>query len=95
MRTLTTAVAYDNFDINFTSSEPTIENPSKFISATSATAIPLYGVENPESLRCSQQLWEKDLRNPSPGAVPIKINLDDVRDFHLHSSTNKKSTHEK
>ena len=38
-----TSFAYDNFDINFDSPEPTVENPSKFISATSATAIPLAG----------------------------------------------------
>ena len=69
-----TSFTYDNFNINFTSPESTVENPSKFISATLATAIPLFGVENPEALRCSQQLWEKDPHKPSPNAVPVKIN---------------------
>ena len=90
-----TSFAYDNFDINFNSSEPTVENTSKFISATSATAIPLFGVENPEALCCSQQLWERDPRNPSPNAVPVKINIDDLRDFHLHSTTNKRHSGDK
>ena len=89
VRTLTTAFAYDNFDINFKSWEPTVEHPSSFVSATSATAIPLFGITNPDALRCSQRYWEKDPRNPSPSAQPIKINADDLREFHLHSSSRK------
>ncbi|KIL64923.1 hypothetical protein M378DRAFT_58294, partial [Amanita muscaria Koide BX008] len=41
VRTMTTAFAYDNFNMDFKTSEPTIEHSSSFISATSATAIPL------------------------------------------------------
>ena len=92
---LTTSFAYNNFDINFTSPKPTVENPSKFISATLATAIPLFGVESFEVLCCSQQLWEKNPWNPSPDAIPIRINLDDLQNFHLHSVTNKKNTGDK
>ena len=89
VRTLTTAFAYDNFDINFKSPEPTVERPSSFVSATSAIAISLFGVANPETLRCSQRYWEKDPRNPSPSAQPTKINADDLSEFHLHSSSRK------
>jgi hypothetical protein len=89
VRTLTTAFAYDNFDINFKSPEPTVERPSSFVSATSATAIPLFGVADSEVLRCSQCYWEKDPRNPSPSAQPTKINADDLSEFHLHSSSRK------
>ena len=53
VQTLKTSFAYDNFDINFKSSEPTIECPSTFVSATSATAIPLFGADNLEALQCS------------------------------------------
>ena len=90
-----TSFAYDNFDNNFTSPEPTVKNPSKFISATSATAISLFGVENPEALHCSQWLWERDPWNPSPNAIPVKINIDNLRDFHLHSTTDKKHSGDK
>jgi hypothetical protein len=89
VRTLATAFAYDNFDINFKSSEPTVEHPSSFVSATSATAIPLFGVSNPEALRSSQCYWEKDPKNPSPSAQPIKINLEGLSAFHLQSSSRK------
>ena len=65
LRSLKVAVAYDNFDINFKTSEPTIAHRSSFVSATSATAIPLIGVENIDALRCSAALWSVDPRNPS------------------------------
>ncbi|KAM6504000.1 hypothetical protein JOM56_000943 [Amanita muscaria] len=89
LRTLTTALAYDNFDINFKSPEPTVERPSSFVSATSATAIPLFAVGNPDALRRSQHYWEKDPRNPSPSAQPIKIDTEDLSDFHLRSSSRR------
>ncbi|KII91005.1 hypothetical protein PLICRDRAFT_64202, partial [Plicaturopsis crispa FD-325 SS-3] len=56
VRTLTTALAYDNFDITFKTAQPTIEHQSTFVSATSATAIPLFGVDDPAVLRCSDDL---------------------------------------
>ena len=87
--TLTMVLANNNFDINFKSSEPTVECPSSFISATSATAIPLFAVGNPEALRCSQRYWGKDPRNPSPSVQPIKIDAEDLNDFHLRSSSRK------
>ncbi|KAG2109581.1 uncharacterized protein F5147DRAFT_575834, partial [Suillus discolor] len=45
VRTLRAAFAYDNFDIAFNVAQPTLENRSSFVSATSATVIPLYGVD--------------------------------------------------
>ncbi|KAH9169084.1 hypothetical protein EDB89DRAFT_1854912, partial [Lactarius sanguifluus] len=56
LRTLKVAIAYDNFDINFKTSEPTLTHQSSFVSATSATAIPLACVEDIEVLRCSEEL---------------------------------------
>ena len=89
VHTLTTALAYNNFDLNLKSSEPTMEHPSSFVSATSATAIPLFAVGNPEALQCSQRYWEKDPRNPSPSVQPIKIDTEDLNDFHLRSSSRR------
>ncbi|THU79941.1 hypothetical protein K435DRAFT_696742 [Dendrothele bispora CBS 962.96] len=70
VRKLTTMFVYDNFDIKFKAWEPTLEHTSSFVSATSATAIPLYGVtkENREILRCLAALWEKSPLNPIPAA---------------------------
>lgn len=64
-QTLTMAFAYDNFDMSFKVAEPTVERDSSFISATSATAIPLVAIKEPEDLRCSKQLWERDPKNPT------------------------------
>ena len=86
---LTTALAYDNFDINFKSPEPTVEHPSSFVSVTSATAIPLFSVSNLDVLWCSQCYWEKDPRDLSPSVQPIKIDTKDFSDFHLHSSSKR------
>jgi hypothetical protein len=94
VRTLQTAFAYDNFNINFKSSEPTVERPATFVSATSATAIPLYGVGDSDVLQCSAQLWEKDTKNPSPSSIAVKLNVDDLSGFHAQSST-RKATGEK
>ncbi|KAF8993895.1 hypothetical protein BDQ17DRAFT_1392515 [Cyathus striatus] len=89
---LTTAFAYDNFDCHFKTSEPTVEQRSStFVSATSATAIPLVGVTDREHLRCSDQLWDKDPLNPSPTETPVKIDLTDIMKFHLQNSANKRT----
>ncbi|KAG2144042.1 hypothetical protein BD769DRAFT_1338085, partial [Suillus cothurnatus] len=56
VRSLKASFAYDNFDINFKTHQPTIEHHSIFTSATSATLIPLFGVEDPNDLRCSAEL---------------------------------------
>ncbi|KAF7293617.1 hypothetical protein MIND_01141000 [Mycena indigotica] len=66
VRTLTAQFVYDNFDITFPTSEPTVENPGQFVSATSATVIPLSGnfgsvihsiqIRQPEHCRMARKL---------------------------------------
>lgn len=82
VRTMKTALAYDNFDIHFKTSQPTVEHNTTFVSATSATAIPLYDVINPSALRCSRELWERDPINPSPLVIPIQVDSNDLDAFH-------------
>jgi hypothetical protein len=82
LQTLMTSLAYDNFDKTFKAPEPTVLHQSTFVSATSATAIPLYGIENPEVLRRSKEIWEKDSRNPSPDAQPVFFDSNDLSDLH-------------
>ncbi|KIK82332.1 hypothetical protein PAXRUDRAFT_14769 [Paxillus rubicundulus Ve08.2h10] len=59
VHTLHAVFAYDNFDIAFTMAQPTLENRSTFVSATSATVIPLNGVDesNRDVLQSSAALW--------------------------------------
>ncbi|KAI9431079.1 hypothetical protein H4582DRAFT_1822991 [Lactarius indigo] len=83
LRTLKMAVAYDNFDINFKTSEPTLAHQSSFVSATSATAVPLIGVDNINVLRCSEALWSVDPRNPSLPATQGGFDEFDLLRFHL------------
>ena len=66
-----------------------VECPATFVSTTSATAIPLYGVGDLGVLRCSAQLWEKDTKNPSPSSIPVKLDVDDLSGLHAQSSTQK------
>ncbi|KAG1846615.1 hypothetical protein DFJ58DRAFT_624202, partial [Suillus subalutaceus] len=85
--TLTTALAYDNFDIDFKTAQPTIEHQSQFISLTSATTIPLYGINNPVVLQCSHEIWQ----NESSGLVRAslaagKLTTKDLRIFHQENS---------
>ncbi|KIJ10208.1 hypothetical protein PAXINDRAFT_86395, partial [Paxillus involutus ATCC 200175] len=56
LQTLQTALAYDNFDIDFKTAQPTVEHQSTFISSTSATAIPLFGITDPADLECLAQI---------------------------------------
>ncbi|KAG2126359.1 uncharacterized protein EDB93DRAFT_1097120, partial [Suillus bovinus] len=58
VRSLQSAFAYDNFDIDFKTDQPTLKHRSNFVSATSATVIPLFGVNSANQLRCSQWMWE-------------------------------------
>ena len=44
---LRASFAYDNFDIQFKAAQPTFElNCMSFVSATSTTVIPLYGIDH-------------------------------------------------
>ncbi|EGO05097.1 hypothetical protein SERLA73DRAFT_68739 [Serpula lacrymans var. lacrymans S7.3] len=56
LHSLCTAIAYNNFDIDFKTAQPTVEKSGSFVSATSATAISLFGVQDPVPLCCSAQL---------------------------------------
>jgi hypothetical protein len=83
MQTLTASVAYDNFNIGFKTSEPTIEKQSTFVSCTSATAIPLFGVDDASVLQRSAELWQTDRRNPfSESHQQVKIDVTDLLDLH-------------
>ncbi|KAH8979609.1 hypothetical protein EDB92DRAFT_1806329 [Lactarius akahatsu] len=77
------AVAYNNFDINFKTSEPTLAHQSSFVSAMSATAVPLVGVDNIDALCCSEALWRVDPRNPSSSVLHTGIDDFDLLRFHL------------
>ncbi|KAG1844782.1 hypothetical protein F4604DRAFT_1884397 [Suillus subluteus] len=50
VRSLQSAFAYNNFDIDFKTEQPTLEHCSNFVSATSATVIPLFGVNSTDQL---------------------------------------------
>lgn len=83
-RTLTMAVAYDNFDMAFKVAEPTLSRRSTFVSATSATAIPIYGLTDKNILRCSAELWEKDINNPN-ATSGVVVDPTQLRKFHWAS----------
>ncbi|KAF9565290.1 hypothetical protein CPC08DRAFT_617048, partial [Agrocybe pediades] len=89
IRTLQTSLAYDNFDMHFKTSQPTIEHGSTFVSATSATAIPLFDVTDPNTLKCSNELWEKDPYNPVHFSEPVQIDINDLLSFHKANSSAK------
>jgi len=83
LHSLKMAISYDNFDINFKTSEPTLAHQSSFVSTTSATAIPLIGVDNTNVLHCSKALWSMDLWNPSSSISHINIDEFDLLRFHI------------
>ncbi|KAG1895706.1 uncharacterized protein F5891DRAFT_928633, partial [Suillus fuscotomentosus] len=71
--TLRAAFTYDNFDIAFKTSQPTLENWSSFVSATAATVVLLFGIDesNTITLKCSAQLWASDHRNTLLSVTPL------------------------
>ena len=91
VRTLRAAFAYDNFDIAFISAQPTLENRSSFVSATSATIIPLYGVDesNADALRCSAKMWACDPRNPSPTSFLLMNEMRSFLSLHKRDTYNR------
>lgn len=83
VQTLTTALAYDNFNIDFKTAQPTIEHQSQFISLTSATAIPLYGVDDPAVLCCLQEIRQRELSGAVRASLAAgKLTVKDLRIFH-------------
>jgi hypothetical protein len=94
--TLTAAFTYDNFNINFQTSQPTAERESTFVSATLATVIPLFDVKNLAVLKCSNELWKLDPGNPSPLTVPLKLKPDNIKLLReLQGDDNKKQVGER
>ncbi|KAH7917046.1 hypothetical protein BV22DRAFT_1027045, partial [Leucogyrophana mollusca] len=91
-QTLCSSFAYDNFDIDFKTKQPTLEHRSTFVSATSATLIPLFGVPNTNVLRCSAELWAKDTRNPTPSSFPLMSEMRDMLILH-RNDTYSRSNH--
>jgi hypothetical protein len=94
VRSLQSAFAYDNFDIDFKTEQPTLEHRSNFISATSATVIPLFGVNSADQLRCSQWMWERNPRNPAlplNPPHPLFIELKSMMQLHKDDTYNQQS----
>jgi hypothetical protein len=61
---LTASFAYDNFDMEFKSQNPTIEKHGDLLKhATSAIISPLIDT-SPQDLMCSNKLWHSDPLNP-------------------------------
>ncbi|KAG2134981.1 hypothetical protein BD769DRAFT_1353025, partial [Suillus cothurnatus] len=94
VRTLQAGFAYDNFDIQFKAAQPTLEHRGCFVSATSATVIPLYGIDNDNvnALRSSAQLWDCDSRNPSPSVLPVMTEWKSFLQLHK-SDTYSRQAH--
>ncbi|KAH9071525.1 hypothetical protein EDB83DRAFT_2313561 [Lactarius deliciosus] len=88
LRSLKTAIAYDNFDINFKTSELTLTHQLSFVSATSATAVPLVGVDDINALRCSEVLWSVDPRNPSSSVLRAGFDEFNLLKFHVTDTYN-------
>ncbi|KAG1842343.1 hypothetical protein F4604DRAFT_1884768 [Suillus subluteus] len=91
--TLCTAFAYDNFDIAFITNQPTLENRSSFVSATSATVIPLHGVDesNADALRCSATMWACDPKNPSPTSFLLMNEMRSFLSLHKRDTCNRQT----
>jgi hypothetical protein len=63
-QTLTTSFAYDNFDMEFKSHNPTVEKHGDSLKhAMSTIVFPLIGT-SPQDLMCSDMLWSADPINP-------------------------------
>ncbi|KIJ09265.1 hypothetical protein PAXINDRAFT_87714 [Paxillus involutus ATCC 200175] len=92
VQTLQTVFAYDNFDIDFKTAHPTVEHQSTFVSSTSATTIPLYGVTDPADLRCSEQIHQQLLDSHVAASILTgKFTLKDLRIFHKEDTYGKKT----
>jgi hypothetical protein len=61
------------------------------VSATSATAIPLVGVDNVDILCCSKALWSVDPRNPSSSVSHTGVDEFDLLRFHAANTYDHKT----
>ncbi|PPQ85735.1 hypothetical protein CVT24_002060 [Panaeolus cyanescens] len=85
VQTLLLCFAYDNFDTNFQVAHSNADHHAQFVSATSATAIPLYDGGpahklNLNALNCSSEVWARDPVNPWP---PVPVQYPDPQDMLL------------
>ena len=83
-QTLIVGYAYDNFDIDFKTSTPTIEKigGDTLTHLTSGTLIMLEHGVKPDDLQCSQELWEKSALNPQVESAPIAQTCADLIALH-------------
>ncbi|KAF8834046.1 hypothetical protein BDN67DRAFT_915729 [Paxillus ammoniavirescens] len=93
VHTLHAAFAYDNFNITFNTAQPSLENHLSFISATSATVVPLHGVNdsNCHALWSSAALWVCDPRNTSPSSFPLMNEMRSFLVLHKNDTYNRTS----
>lgn len=83
-RTLLTAYAYDNLDIDLKHSIPTAEKAQDtLIHLTTGLMLPLHGTSR-DDLRCSEQLWAKSKYNMSAKKEDIarQAGIDELLDLH-------------
>ncbi|KAG1718684.1 hypothetical protein EDB19DRAFT_1649825, partial [Suillus lakei] len=93
VRTLQAGFAYDNFDIQFKAAQPTLEHRGSFVSVTSATVIPLYGIndDNADALRSSAQLWDQDSHNPSLSVLPVMTEWRSFLQLHKNDAYSRQT----
>ncbi|KAJ7216067.1 hypothetical protein GGX14DRAFT_562506 [Mycena pura] len=98
-RTLLVSYAYDNFDINFPTTVPTIEHSTDTLThMTSGGLIFLeHGVKE-EDLRCSEELWKTNPLNPefdTRNALPPRtvVDLEHLHPEKDHSSSLTRREH--
>ncbi|KAG2029678.1 hypothetical protein BDR03DRAFT_880197, partial [Suillus americanus] len=93
VRTLQAGFTYDNFDIQFKAAQPTLEHRGSFVSAMSATVVPLYGINNNnvDALRSSAQLWDQDSHNPSPLVLPVMTEWRSFLQLHKNDAYSRQT----
>ncbi|KAG2109985.1 uncharacterized protein F5147DRAFT_575367, partial [Suillus discolor] len=93
VRTLQAGFAYNNFDIQFKATQPMLEHQGSFVSATSATVIPLYGINNnnADALQSSVQLWDRDSHNPSPSVLPVMMEWKSFLQLHKNDAYSRQT----
>ncbi|KAJ3553994.1 hypothetical protein NM688_g3331 [Phlebia brevispora] len=103
-QTLTVAYAYDNFDMDFKISVPTIEKGSESTlqHLTSALLFPLSEATKAEDLKCSKDLWQRsrlndELPDDRPGLAPLPDwkNLLKIHPQHQGLDADGLSTHDR
>ncbi|KAI0694064.1 hypothetical protein BC835DRAFT_1415571 [Cytidiella melzeri] len=87
-QTLSAAYAYDNLDIKFKSSVPTVEKPGETLKHfTTSMVFPLQHGITANDLRCSQYLWEQSQLNVRVlrDLLPPKQTSQDLMLIHPHT----------